>query len=158
MNSALLPRGQAPLHILLVDDDPDCRLLLRDALESCQPAPQISEVSNGLEAMDYLQRRGEFSAANQPDLMYLDLEMPGMNGQEVLRAIRALEEFKELPVVMMTGVSDEGQMRMAARNGANSYTLKPADAQAFLSTVQASAYYWLSVHQIPGHQPPVCRV
>jgi two-component system response regulator len=79
----------------------------------------------------------------------MDIEMPHMDGQSTLAAIRAEPEFRDIPVVMMTGVRDIEQMRLAARRGANSYNLKQADAARFLRTVKDSTSYWLSVHQHP---------
>ena len=87
----------------------------------------------------------------RPGLVYLDIEMPGLNGQETLRRIRANPDLREVPVVMMTGVADEAQMKLAAVNGANSYTIKPANAEQFLRTVLASTTYWLTIHQSPQH-------
>lgn len=152
--------GDKPsMTILLIDDDPDCRLLFRDAIEESRRDCQVLEVTNGLEAMDLLKRRGRWSDAPRPGLIFLDVEMPGMGGQETLRAIRELPDFADTPVVMMTGMSDEVQMRLAAENGANSYTLKPSSGSQFLETVRASANYWLKIHQYPEHRLPqsACR-
>jgi CheY-like chemotaxis protein len=156
---ATSPDGGEPLAILLVDDDPDCRMLLRDAIEASKVSNRVYEVSNGREALEFLTRTGPFADAPKPGLIFLDIEMPGMGGQETLLAVRALPEFRETPVVMMTGVSDEAEMRRAAENGANSYTLKPANAEQFLSTVLASTSYWLTIHQYPNHHAPqaCCR-
>ncbi len=150
---------QTPITILLVDDDPDCRLLIRDAIVESRVANEIYEVSNGREAMAFLQRQGDYAGMPRPGLVYLDIEMPGMDGQETLRAIKASAELRDIPVVMMTGVSDEDQMKQAAANGANSYTIKPADAERFLQTVLASTNYWLTVHQYPENHVPAseCR-
>ena len=150
--SAEAPGG--PIAILLVDDDPDCRLLVRDAIEESRVSNRVYEVSNGREAMEFLTRAGKFTDAPRPGLIFLDIEMPGMNGQETLKRIRALPEFQDTPVVMMTGVSDDRQMLEAAASGANSYTLKPANAEQFLRTVLASTSYWLTVHQYPGSHLP----
>jgi CheY-like chemotaxis protein len=148
-----LTNGAQPIVILLVDDDPDCRMLIRDAVAECKMNNDIYEVSNGQEAMDFLRRCPPFQDAPRPGLVYLDIEMPGMNGQEVLKRIKSDPALRDIPVVMMTGVSDEEQMRQAASNGANSYTIKPASAEEFLRTVLSSTNYWLTVHQHPGHQP-----
>ena len=152
------PRNES-LAILLVDDDPDCRLLIRDAIDDSGIDKQIFEAGNGLEAMDFLHRRGKWASAPRPGLIFLDVEMPGMGGQDTLRAIRAIPEFADTPIVMMTGVSDEEQMRQAAEHGANSYTLKPASGVQFLETVRASTNYWLKIHQYPNHRLPqaACR-
>lgn len=148
-----------PITILLVDDDEDCRSLIRDAISECKVSNEIHEAKNGREALDFLHRRGQHAAAPRPGLIYLDIEMPGLDGQSVLRDIKSDPELRDIPVVMMTGVAEEQQMAEAARNGANSYTLKPASAEQFLRTVLASTTYWLTIHQYPTHHlPPVmCR-
>ena len=155
----IMSHNNRPISILLVDDDPDCRLLIRDAIAECKVTNQVYEASNGAEALDFLYQRGKFRNMPRPGLVYLDIEMPGMDGQTTLRQIRANADFREIPVVMMTGVSDAEQMRLAAANGANSYTIKPANAEQFLRTVLASTDYWLSIHQSPERHldPSECR-
>ena len=147
------------ITILLVDDDPDCRLLIRDAIAECKVSNQVFEVENGQDALDFLSRKGAYGDKPRPGLIYLDIEMPGIDGQETLRRIRANPDLREVPVVMMTGVADEAQMKLAAVNGANSYTIKPANAEQFLRTVLASTNYWLTIHQSPQHhlRPDECR-
>jgi CheY-like chemotaxis protein len=153
-------RGKgAPIAILLVDDDADCRILVREAIAECKIANAVFEVGDGREALDFLHRRGRHGGAPRPGLIYLDIEMPGMSGQDVLRQIKGDPALRDIPVVMMTGVCDEAQMQQAARNGANSYTLKPASAEQFLRTVLDSTNYWMCVHQYPDHHidPSECR-
>ncbi|MEO6434330.1 MAG: response regulator [Tepidisphaeraceae bacterium] len=154
-----ITRDQEPITILLVDDDPDCRLLIRDAINECKVSNAVFEAANGKEAMEFLKRRGKHANAPRPGLIYLDLEMPGMDGQATLAAIKADPELRDIPVVMMTGVCDEKEMEKAASNGANSYTVKPANVEQFLRTVLASTNYWLTVHQYPTHHVPAetCR-
>jgi CheY-like chemotaxis protein len=147
----MLTCDNEPITILLVDDDEDCRVLIRDAISECKVSNSVFETGTGQEALDFLYHRGKFAKAPRPGLIYLDIEMPGMNGQAVLRQIKADPELRDIPVVMMTGVADESQMEEAARNGANSYTLKPANAEQFLRTVLASTNYWLTIHQYPTH-------
>ena len=148
-----------PIVVLLVDDDPDCRMLVRDAIADSGVGATAHEVGDAEAAMRFLKRRGEFADAPRPALIYLDVEMPGVDGIELLRRIRADAALRDIPVVMMTGVSDDAHLRAAAAAGANSYTIKPADADLFLRTVADSAHYWLAIHQYPGHQPPAsaCR-
>ena len=152
--AAPLYGGGEPIAILLIDDDPDCRMLIRDAIEACKVSNQVFEVCNGAEALDFLHARGKHAGAARPGLIFLDIEMPGMDGQATLKAIRADARFREIPIVMMTGVADEAQMQAAAANGANSYTIKPANAEQFLRTVLASTNYWLTIHQYPRHHLP----
>ncbi len=155
----LITRNDQPITILLVDDDPDCRMLIRDAIAECKVSNDVHEVGNGREALDFLNKRGKFVNAPRPGLIYLDIEMPAMDGQQTLKEIKAAPGLRDIPVVMMTGVSDETQMKQAAANGANSYTLKPANAEQFLQTVLASTNYWLTIHQYPEHHLPaeLCR-
>lgn len=147
------------ISILLVDDDPDCRLLVKDAMADCKVANEISEVSNGQEALDFVYRRGRYANAPRPGLIFLDVEMPLINGLNVLRQIKSDPTLCDIPVVMMTGVAGEKEMADAAAAGANSYTLKPASAEAFIKTVLASTSYWLEIHQYPTHHLPsaLCR-
>ncbi len=147
------------INILLVDDDEDCRFLIKEAIAECKILNNVCEVPDGKSALDFVFRRGQYANAPRPGLIYLDIEMPGMNGQEVLRIIKSTPELRDIPVVMMTGVADEAQMERAAQNGANSYTLKPANAEQFLRTVLDSTNYWMKIHQYPDHHlpPNQCR-
>jgi len=122
---------------------------VRDTIAQCKVTNRVYEASNGREALDFLNRRGAFADAPRPGLIYLDIEMPGMDGQETLRQIKADPSLRDIPVVMMTGVTDEQQMRLAMANGANSYTVKPNSAELFFRTVLEASSYWLTVHQTP---------
>src|SRR5215218_7842377 len=99
-NSGQHRRGpQESITILLVDDDPDCRLLIRDAIAECKVSNDVHEVANGQEALDFLHRRGKFANAPRPGLVYLDIEMPAMDGQETLKQIKASQTLRDIPVV-----------------------------------------------------------
>lgn len=154
----MLDHNNRPVSILLVDDDPDCRMLIRDAISECKVSNAVAEAENGQQAIDLLTANRD-NPDRLPGLIYLDIEMPQLNGLETLERIKRDEKLRHIPVVMMTGVSDEQQMRKAASLGANSYTLKPANAEQFLKTVLASTNYWLSIHQYPDHRLPqeACR-
>ena len=141
-----------PITILLVDDDPDCRLLIRDAIVEGRIKNEIIEACDGRDALRLL--RGRAETGTLPGLIYLDIEMPHMNGIETLKCLKADPQLKHIPVVMMTGLSDETQMRRAAEIGANSYTLKPSNAEQFINTVVASTNCWLAIHQYPEHHLP----
>jgi CheY-like chemotaxis protein len=145
---------EAPITILLVDDDEDCRMLVRDAIEVCDADHQnnVVEVHDGQAAIDYLKR--SVSEGKKPGLIFLDVEMPRMNGIEALQKIKSDPSLKDIPVVMLTGVAEEEYMQRAAVFGANSYTIKPASADEFIKTVSNSATYWLRVHQYPTRHLP----
>ena len=152
-------RATEPITVLLVDDDPDCRMLVRDALAEGRVPTRVFEVPDAEAGLRFLLRQGEFADAPRPGLMYVDVEMPGIDGIEMVRRIRADAALRDIPVVMMTGVSDDGHLRAAADAGANSYTIKPADGGRFLRAVADTAHYWLHVHQYPGRHLPAaaCR-
>lgn len=155
----MVMRHNKPITILVVDDDSDCRMLIRDAVAECRVAHRIVELGSGDAALQYLAGVGQASQPVRPSLIFLDIEMPGINGLETLRRIRRQREWQDIPVVMMTGVCGEREMKQAADYGANSYILKPANAEEFLRTVLASTSYWLTVHQYPEHHMPAeaCR-
>ncbi len=157
--SWLVPADGKPIPILLVDDDPDCRLLVRDAIAECKVANAIYEVANGQEALDFIYQRGRFTDMPRPGLIFMDIEMPVVSGLSALRQIKTDPKLADIPVVMMTGVAGDAEMEQAAAAGANSYTLKPANAEQFLQTVLASTSYWLEIHQYPRHHWPAdkCR-
>lgn len=146
--------ADAPVTILLVDDDPDCRMLVKDAIADSKVRNRVFEVGNAEEALQFLRREANFADAPQPGLIYLDIEMPGLNGIDLLKKIKEDPNLRHITVVMMTGVSDDEQLRNAAAAGANSYTIKPANAEQFLRTVIDSANYWLTIHQYPDHHMP----
>jgi CheY-like chemotaxis protein len=128
--------------LIIVDD----HLIFRQGLKSLitleNIANVIGEASDGDEFLELLNRL-------QPDIVLMDIEMPGMNGQDVCKAIKSDPALKDIPVVMMTGLNDDQQKHQAAMNGANSYTLKPTDPMALLHSVLSATNYWLSIHQFP---------
>jgi two-component system, response regulator len=155
----MITRNNEPITILLVDDDTDCRMLIRDAISECKVGNEVRDVCSGEEAIAYLNGTDKYKDAPRPGLIYLDIEMSGIDGLETLKRIKSDPKLHDIPIVMMTGVCDEVQMKRAADLGANSYTLKPANAEQFLRTVLASTSYWLTIHQYPEHHldPDQCR-
>lgn len=137
------------ISILLVDDDEDCRLLVRDAIESANVKNDVFEVSNGAEALSFIRQHTPYENAPRPGLVYLDIDMPQLNGLEVLRELKSDPETKDIPVVMMTALDDDKEKLEAARHGANSYCVKPTDPFQFIETVIKATDYWLSIHKSP---------
>ena len=133
--------------ILLVDDDPDYRLLVRDAIESLGRPIRVLECVDGCDGIRFLQQAGTGSDSPAPNLVLLDLEMPGADGHEVLTRLRADERYRDLPVVVMTGLDDDESERRAMDNGASSYTCKVRDTEDMLRRIEAAAIYWTTVHR-----------
>jgi len=122
----------------LVDDDADSRLLAHDAICHVCPDSDVREVCCATEAMEFLRRRGRYAAAPRPDLICLDVEMPGMSGQEVLKVVKSDPDLKCIPVVMLTAVNDEHQKQEALGNGAVDYVVKPFNQEAFFQLLEKS--------------------
>lgn len=144
------PPGNAGIAILLVDDDPDCRLMVRDALEIGQIRNPVYEVDSGTAALEFLEHSEQDPTRVRPGLIYLDLEMPGLDGLETLRLLRVQPGLADVSIVMLTGVADDGAKRRALQLGANSFANKPTEARQFAQTVLAATHYWTRIHQRPA--------
>lgn len=144
------PKPPKPAVILLVDDDGDFRLLVRDILDELAACAIVREVAGGREALDYLYRRGPFAGAPRPDLIYLDIEMPDLSGQDVLEAVKADPHLRDIRVVMLTGIDDERQERRAWARGADGYVVKPADPGRFLRRMAESVSRELCAARAPA--------
>ena len=156
------PAAIPPLRsavVLLVDDDADYRDLVRLAVEESDAAAglpggvEVHEVGHGEAALRFLRREGEFRDAPRPTLIYLDMEMPRMDGMATLAALKADGELRLIPTVMFTGVDDDRFVRRAAALGANSYAVKPGDVETLLGLINASTAYWLRVHRTARVRP-----
>ncbi len=137
------------ISILLVDDDEDCRLLVRDAIQSAHIKNEIYETSNGEEALNFVRRLPPYTDAPRPGLIYLDIDMPGISGIEVLKELKQDPATRDIPIVMMTALDDDNEKLETAQAGANSYCVKPSDPFAFIETVIKATDYWLTIHKSP---------
>ena len=136
-------------EILLVDDDPGDVRLMMEALKRSAVPPRLSVVGNGLDALAFLHRQGKYAAATLPDLILLDLNLPKLDGREVLAAIKKDPEVKHIPVVVLTTSTREEDIRMSYDLHANCYIPKPADLKQFMAVVQAIDTFWFTVVQLP---------
>lgn len=151
-NTRAISSPAAPLiPVLLVDDDADCRLLMRDALSICEVPCIVYEVADGAEALEFLYRRGAYRDMPHPSLIYMDMQMPRLDGLSTLKQIRTDPSLATIPIVMMSAVDDEMLIRRAAELGASSYNVKSNDAETFLRTAVVSTQYWLTIHRHPQH-------
>jgi chemotaxis family two-component system response regulator Rcp1 len=131
-----------PMEILLVEDNRmDARFAIR-ALEKANFKHRCTLVVDGEEAMDYLMRRSIFARAPRPDLILLDLALPKKDGREVLTELRAEETLSEIPVVVLTGSTDEADVAHTQMLQVESYLVKPVDLDKFLSVVRQLKQYW----------------
>jgi two-component system response regulator len=141
-----------PAHILLVEDNRMDVELTLDAFNEAKLQNTIQVASDGQEALDYLFGRGKFADRQtypKPNLVLLDLKLPGIDGFEVLRQIKSTPILKRLPVVILTSSKEEGDRALSYDRGANSYLVKPVSFDGFLGVVQQIEGYWLSLNVAP---------
>jgi two-component system, response regulator len=136
--------------ILLVEDNPDDEKLTVRALKKNNIVNDVAIARDGIEALDYLFCTGAHTgrdASALPALVLLDLKLPKMDGQEVLRRIRADERTKRLPVVILTSSKEEQDLMNGYNGGANSYIRKPVDFTQFTEVVRQLGLYWLVLNE-----------
>lgn len=144
--------------ILLVEDNPDDEELTLRALRKNNVRNDVVVAHDGVEALDFLFGRGEHAGRDltiQPQVILLDLNLPRVDGLEVLKALRADERTRLLPVVVLTSSKEEEDILRSYALGANSYVRKPVDFLAFIEAVKALGMFWLLINELP---PPRGRV
>lgn len=137
------------IEILMVEDNPGDVRLTREALKGGKVWNQLHVVEDGVAALDFLYRRAPFQAAPRPDLILLDLNLPKMDGREVLSRIKSDDTLKTIPVVVLTTSQAEEDVVRAYRLNANCYVTKPVDLHQFNRIVQAIEEFWLTVVRLP---------
>jgi CheY-like chemotaxis protein len=141
-----------PAHILLVEDSQlDIELTL-DAFQEAHLKNSVAVARNGQEALDYLLGVGAFADRDQyplPNLILLDLKLPGVDGFDVLRRIKAEPILKRIPVIILTSSKEEGDRALSYDLGANSYLVKPVSFEGFVRVVRQIDGYWLTLNVAP---------
>jgi two-component system, chemotaxis family, response regulator Rcp1 len=140
------------VEILLVEDSPtDAELAIR-ALKQGKLDNNVHHVEDGMEAMSFLRNDGEFSDAPRPDLILLDLNMPRMDGRQVLKAIREDEGLKAIPVVVLTTSDEESDVLTAYGLFSNAYIVKPVDLEKFFAVVRDIDAFWFRIVRLPKRE------
>ncbi|MBA3009928.1 MAG: response regulator [Proteobacteria bacterium] len=138
--------------ILLVEDNPMDVELIIDAFKEARLGNKIQVAGNGKQALEFLFGQGSYGDRKQyplPDIVLLDLKMPGIDGHEVLKRIKSTDMLKRIPVIILTSSRDEGDRAMSYDNGANSYLVKPVSFEDFLNVVKQVSDYWLILNVEP---------
>ncbi|MCK4404425.1 MAG: response regulator [candidate division Zixibacteria bacterium] len=141
-----------PAVILLAEDDPGDQELTRRALEQSRIRNELYIVEDGEEALDYLLRRGRYedpASSPKPDLMLLDLNMPKMDGKQLLKQMRADPKLRRIPVVALTTSKQESDIIRTYDLGANSYIVKPVDMDQFINAIKVLKDYWFQIVVLP---------
>lgn len=139
----------AAIDILLVEDDPGDVLMIREALASSGLKSRVHATINGEAALGFLRQADPYRAAPRPALILLDLNLPGMDGREVLAEIKADPELRRIPVVVLTTSSADEDVVKAYDLHTNAYVTKPLDFTAFVGAVRTIHEFYLSVASIP---------
>ncbi|MCM2466855.1 response regulator [Methanoculleus sp. CWC-02] len=137
------------IEILLVEDSPADIALTQEALLDSKLTNNLHVVTDGEEAMAFLQKHGRYAAAPKPDLILLDLNLPRKSGREVLAEIKANERLSSIPVVVMTISQDERDICESYRLHANCYIRKPLNFEEFIKIVQSIEDFWFSIVTLP---------
>ena len=141
-----------PITIVLADDDPDDRLLTSEALAESRLANSLVTVEDGRELLDYLLRDGQWRdrPAGNPGLVLLDLNMPRMDGREALAEIKAHEELRSIPVVVLTTSKAEEDVLRTYDLGVNSFITKPVTFDELVAVMRDLGRYWLEIVELPS--------
>ena len=139
-------------EILLVEDNKHDVILTQQAFKRSRVAMHLHHVKNGLECMSFLRKEKEYETVPTPDLILLDLNMPIMDGREVLEEISKDERLSHLPVVILTTSEDEKDIYKMYRLRCSSYIVKPVDFTQFLRVIQELSEYWFTVVVLPNDE------
>ncbi|MCB1931907.1 MAG: response regulator [Candidatus Accumulibacter sp.] len=149
----MMSKRTRPFVILLAEDEPADAHLVRLALTENGVQADLQHVVDGREALDYLHQEGRrFATAVRPDLILLDLNMPRMNGREVLAAIKGDPALCDIPIVVLSTSEVDRDIRDTYRLGAAGYITKPPDLARFVIEMRQLSEYWLSLVSLPERQ------
>lgn len=138
-----------PMEILLVEDSLTSARLTMGALKSGHVQHRLTWITDGVEALEFLHKRGKFAHAPRPDLILLDLGLPKKDGREVLTEMKTDYELKDIPVVVMTASTDQEDMARSESLQVESYLTKPVNLDKFLKLVQKLSRFWRSDMILP---------
>jgi CheY-like chemotaxis protein len=146
--------GLDAISVLMVEDDPDDVYLTQEALRDSRLRMNLHSVSDGREAMRYLRGEGDYTHRRRPNLVLLDLNLPGLDGREVLTEIKADPTLTDIPVVILTTSKAEEDVAASYRGHANCYISKPVNMDQFRSVVSSIHNFWFTIVRLPQDPPP----
>jgi len=149
-----MPHGKGhKMTILMAEDDPDDRVLTREALESAHVTNELRTVNDGRELLDYLRREGDYAGSNadapMPGIILLDLNMPRMDGREALAEIKSDSELRHIPIVVLTTSKAEEDIVRTYNLGVNSFITKPVTFTGLVEVMQTWSRYWFEIVDLP---------
>lgn len=138
-----------PIQILLVEDNPGDVRLTREALVDAKVLNKLNVVIDGLQALKYLRAEDEYKNATRPDLILLDLNLPKMDGRELLEIVKHDPILKTIPVIILTTSDDYSDINNSYGLGANCYITKPVDFEQFMKVMQSLEEFWFLYVKLP---------
>lgn len=138
-----------PIKILLVEDNPGDIRLTREALKDSKIHNTLEVVEDGLDALDYLHKRGKYKDVTRPDLVLLDLDLPNTSGREVLEKIKADHDLKSIPFVVLTISKSDEDILNSYNMQANAYINKPLDLDQFIKVIHSIEDFWVTIVKLP---------
>ena len=138
-----------PINVLLVEDNAGDARLIKEALLENKLSITIDRVTDGIEALEYLRNEGQYKSVKQPELILLDLNMPRMDGRELLEIIKKDKKLKMIPVVILTTSSAEEDILRSYELHANAYVTKPVDLDQFIKIVHELEAFWFTIVRLP---------
>jgi chemotaxis family two-component system response regulator Rcp1 len=142
--------GARPVEILIVEDNAGDVRLAQEGLNEWKLLNNLHVADDGVKALQFLRRSGDYADAPRPDLIMLDLNLPKMDGREVLKEIKEDEELKAIPVVILTTSKSEEDILESYALHANCYVTKPLAIEQFIVVVQAIESFWFSIVKLPA--------
>ena len=139
-----------PMRILLVEDNAGDVRLTQEALREAGACYELYVVRDGAQALAFLRQQGQYQEALRPDLVLLDLNMPGKDGRQTLAEIKSDDTLKDIPVVVLTVSTAPEDVRRAYLNHANSYITKPTDMDDFIDAMRSLGDFWFSIARLPS--------
>lgn len=137
------------IHILLVEDNEGDILLTKEALDERNIKNQLSVARDGEEALDFIHKKGKFENAEEPDLILLDINLPKLNGHEVLQTIKSDRKYRHIPVLMLTTSSSSKDIFASYDSHANSFITKPLEVDSFQEAIASIEEFWLNTAKLP---------
>lgn len=137
-------------EILLVEDSPGDVVLVREALEDNNFESKLHVVRDGIEALSFLRQHHTYSESPRPDIIILDLNLPGKDGREFLRDIKADSRLRKIPVIVLSTSENESDINMCYQSYANCYITKPMDFEQFTEIIKFIQKFWFDIVKLPA--------
>ncbi len=143
--------NQKSINVLLVENNPEDAYLMQEAFKATHLTNFLYVVNDGVEAMDFLHKEGEYEEAPRPDLILLALNMPRKDGREVLSEVKSDPKLQNIPVIVLTASDTETDILKSYNLHANCYITKPAELEKFIKLMKQIEHFWLNIVSLPPH-------